>query len=101
MRRSPSPSWRRASSRRAYGCERVRGTAQPAALAQGLLLVPMAGLAIGLVQTTAEVAPTLGPEVAALVLASVAVFETLGPPIAAYALRLAGEAGRAAPPGPD
>lgn len=83
-----------------YACERLRGTPRPPALAQGLLLVPMAGLAIGLVQTTTEVAPTLGPEVAALVLASVAVFETLGPPIAAYALRLAGEAGRAAPPGP-
>lgn len=84
-----------------YGCERLLGTARPAALAQGLLLVPMAGLAIGLVQTTNEVAPTLGPEVAALVLASVAVFETLGPPIAAYALRLAGEAGRAPHSGAD
>lgn len=60
-------------------------------LARGLLLVPMAGLAIGLVQTTGHLMPELGAHVAAIVLASVAVFETFGPPIAAFALRLAGE----------
>jgi len=34
--------------------------------------------------------------VSAIVLAAVALFETIGPPIAAYALRLSGDAGRAA-----
>lgn len=64
-------------------------------LAAGLLLIPMAGLAIGLVQTTTQLAPELGSRVAAVVLAAVAVFETIGPPIAALALRVAGEAGKA------
>jgi len=58
-----------------------------------MLLIPMAGLAIGLVQTTNNLAPELGMQVAAIVLAAVAVFETIGPPIAAYALRMTGEAG--------
>jgi Kef-type K+ transport system membrane component KefB len=64
-------------------------------LASGMLLIPMAGLAIGLVQTITQLAPELGARVAAIVLAAVAVFETVGPPIAALALRLAGEAGQA------
>lgn len=64
-------------------------------LASGMLLIPMAGLAIGLVQTTTQLAPELGARVAAIVLAAVAVFETIGPPIAAQALRMAGEAGKA------
>jgi Kef-type K+ transport system membrane component KefB len=76
-----------------YGSQRAFGiTARPAA-AGGLLLVPMAGLAIGLVQTTTQLMPELGPKVAAIVLASVALFETIGPPLSAYAIRLAGEAG--------
>lgn len=64
-------------------------------LASGMLLIPMAGLAIGLVQTTTRLAPELGARVSAIVLAAVVVFETIGPPIAAFALRLAGEVGKA------
>jgi Kef-type K+ transport system membrane component KefB len=64
-------------------------------MAAGLLLVPMAGLAIGLVQTTAVLLPEVGAQVSAVVLAAVAVFETIGPPIATVALHLCGEAGRA------
>ncbi len=64
----------------------------------GLLLVPMAGLAIGLVQTTSDMVPALGSQIAAVVLGAVAVFETIGPPLAAFALRLTGEAREAVKP---
>ena len=62
-----------------------------------ILLVPLDPLAIGLVQTTGWLVPALADQVSAIVLAAVAVFETIGPPIAAFALRLSGDAGRAAP----
>jgi Kef-type K+ transport system membrane component KefB len=77
-----------------YGCGLVFKLPQRQALSTGLLLVPMAGLAIGLVQTTSALLPELGARVSALVLAAVAVFETIGPPIAALALRFSGDAGR-------
>ncbi|MCS7081254.1 MAG: cation:proton antiporter [Chloracidobacterium sp.] len=70
-------------------------TPLPQAVARGLLLIPMAGLAIGLTRATTELLPDRAADVAAVVLGAVAVFETIGPPIAAYAFRLAGEAGRA------
>ena len=57
----------------------------------GLLLLPMAGLAIGLVNTTVTLFPQHGAVVSSIVLAAVAVMETLGPPIAARALRLSGD----------
>lgn len=60
--------------------------------ASGLLLIPMAGLAIGLVQTSSGLFPAQAPTIAAIVLGAVTVFETLGPPIAAFAFRFAGEA---------
>jgi Kef-type K+ transport system membrane component KefB len=78
-----------------YGCGIVFGHSSRRAVSAGLLLVPMAGLAIGLVQTTISLMPELGARVAAIVLAAVALFETVGPPIAAFAMRLSGEAGRA------
>ena len=78
---------------RCLGVTRVQKRKQ--ALSTGLLLVPMAGLAIGLVQTTSGLTPVTGAQVSALVLTAVAVFETIGPPIAAMALRLSGDAGRA------
>jgi hypothetical protein len=68
------------------------GTPHRSATAAGLMLVPMAGLAIGLVQTTSLLMPELGGRVAAIVLAAVAIFETIGPPLVAFALRLCGEA---------
>lgn len=61
-------------------------------VARGLLLMPMAGLAIGLSQTAGELFPAHAASVHAIVLGAVAVFETIGPPIAAFALRFAGEA---------
>lgn len=63
------------------------------AASMGLLLMPMAGLAIGLVQTSERLFPVAAAPVTALVLAAVAVFEFLGPPIVGWAFRLAGEAG--------
>jgi Kef-type K+ transport system membrane component KefB len=84
-----------------YGCGLAFGVPQRQSLASGMLLIPMAGLAIGLVQTTTQLAPELGARVSAIVLAAVAVFETIGPPIAAFALKMAGEAGRATRPESD
>lgn len=78
-----------------YGCGLAFGTAHKSALAEGMLLVPMAGLAIGLVQTTSQLMPELGGRIAAVVLAAVAIFETIGPPLVALALRMTGEAGKA------
>ncbi len=75
-----------------YGVGVAFGTAHAAAAAAGLMLVPMAGLAIGLVQTTSLLMPELGARVAAIVLAAVAIFETIGPPLVTFALRLCGEA---------
>lgn len=81
-----------------YSCGRVFGQGHRPSLGAGLLLIPMAGLAIGLVQTTTQLAPELGARVAAVVLAAVALFETIGPPIAAFAMRFVGEAGKANQP---
>lgn len=77
-----------------YACGRRFGFTHRQSLSAGLLLVPMAGLAIGLVQTTSGLMPELGAQVSAVVLAAVAVFETVGPPLAAFALRYVGEAGQ-------
>lgn len=57
----------------------------------GLLLIPMAGLAIGLVQSSSQLVPQHAAVISAIVLGAVTVFETIGPPIASYAFRLAGE----------
>jgi|GEM_PF-5073636 len=70
-----------------------RRPARPA-LASGVLLIPMAGLAIGLAQTSAGLTPEHAAVITAIVLGAVTVFETIGPPLAALAFRLAGEAGQ-------
>ncbi|MGQ9896612.1 MAG: cation:proton antiporter [Acidobacteriota bacterium] len=67
------------------------------AMARGLLLIPMAGMAIGLTHTTAELFPDKASSVAAIVLGAVAVFESIGPPLAIYAFNLAGEASQEQP----
>ncbi len=68
-------------------------TGSPArqAATTGLLLIPMAGLAIGLVNTTVQLFPTDGAVVASVVLAAVAILETIGPPIATRALLWSGD----------
>lgn len=82
-----------------WGAVFAVGTAfrQPVAQAgtTGLLLIPMAGLAIGLVNTTESLFPQSAAMVSAIVLASVAIFETIGPPVAALAFKMAGEVGQA------
>lgn len=75
-----------------YGLLRWQGIAPQPAAASGLLLVPMAGLAIGLAQTADQLFALDAEALLALVLTAVAILETIGPPIAAYAFRLAGEA---------
>lgn len=62
-------------------------------ISNGMLLIPMAGLAIGLVHTSSQLFPQHAATIAAIVLGAVTIFETIGPPIASYAFRLAGEYG--------
>ncbi len=62
--------------------------------ARGLLLLPMAGLAIGLVQTTENFIPSISAQVAALIFATVAVLETFGPPLTKVAFEIADETGK-------
>ncbi|MDD2918149.1 cation:proton antiporter [Rhodoferax sp.] len=57
----------------------------------GLLLIPMAGLAIGLADTTLTLFQQQGAVVSSVILAAVAVLETIGPPISAKALRWSGD----------
>ena len=59
----------------------------------GLILLPMAGMAIGLANNVSMQFPALGAQVASIVLAAVAVFETIGPPVVAQALHWAKEVG--------
>lgn len=77
-----------------FAAGRVVNVEPRQSVAISLLLVPMAGMAIGLVGTTLQLAPHVGEQVATLVFATVAIFETIGPFFAAYALKLVGEAGR-------
>jgi len=58
----------------------------------GLVLLPMAGMAIGLANTTTAQFPYSGSVVASVVFAAVAIFETLGPPVVARALYWSGDA---------
>lgn len=67
-----------------------------AAVSTGLLLIPMAGLAIGLVQTTSQLFPQEIATVSALVLGAVAIFETIGPLVATWAFKHSGETGKKA-----
>ena len=60
-------------------------------ISSGLLLIPMAGLAIGLAQTSSTLFPQHAATVTAIVLGAVTVFESIGPPIAAFAFKYAGE----------
>lgn len=66
-----------------------------ASAATGMLLVPMAGLAIGLAQTSSGLSSDHAAVISAVVLGAVTLFETIGPPLAAFAFRFAGEAGQA------
>lgn len=76
-----------------FGMARWHGVAPRPAAATGLLLIPMAGLAIGLAQTADTLFALEAAQLNALVFAIVAILETIGPPIAGWAFRLAGEVG--------
>src|SRR3990167_8108277 len=67
------------------------GAPKRQATTTGLLLIPMAGLAIGLADTTLTLFQMEGAVVSSVVLAAVAILETVGPPISAKALRLSGD----------
>jgi Kef-type K+ transport system membrane component KefB len=74
-----------------FAMMRYAGMAPRPAAMLGLTLTPMAGLAIGLSQMTADLYPQFGRELQVLVLAAVAILETIGPITAEFALRHAGE----------
>jgi Kef-type K+ transport system membrane component KefB len=76
-----------------FGMARWHGLQTKQAAASGLLLVPMAGLAIGLAQTADTLFALEAVQLNAIVLTTVAILETIGPPIAAWAFKLAGESG--------
>ena len=61
----------------------------------GLTLVPMAGLAIGLSETTAGLYPDFARELSAIILGSVAILETIGPILTEFALKRSGEVDQA------
>jgi len=70
---------------------RLLGASNRQAATTGLLLIPMAGLAIGLANTTLTLFQQQGAVVSSVILAAVAVLETVGPPISAKALRWSGD----------
>ena len=70
---------------------RLLGASNRQAATTGLLLVPMAGLANGLADTTLSLFQLQGAVVCSVILAAVAVLETVGPPISAKALRWSGD----------
>jgi Kef-type K+ transport system membrane component KefB len=72
----------------------ARGVAAGQSFAVSLMLLPLAGMAIGLVAMTNAMAPVVGQTVSTLVFAMVAVFEAIGPFAVTYALRSSGEAGK-------
>ncbi|MEW6165426.1 MAG: cation:proton antiporter [Pseudomonadota bacterium] len=77
-----------------FAMSRWQGSAPRPAAATGLLLLPMAGLAIGLAQTADTLFALQAAQLNVLILAAVAILETLGPPVAAWAFKFAGEAGK-------
>lgn len=67
------------------------------AAATSLLIIPMAGMAIGLATTLNKLLPGTGAQVSALVFGMVAIFETIGPFAATRAFIMCGEAGQNRP----
>lgn len=63
---------------------------QKAGLAS-LTLMPMAGMAIGLTQSTSAMYPQFATTITAIVLGAIAILETLGPIATEYALKRSGE----------
>jgi Kef-type K+ transport system membrane component KefB len=57
----------------------------------GMTMIPMAGLAIGIVNQTTEMYPEFGAQLGTIILAAVAILETIGPIATEFALKRAGE----------
>ena len=57
-----------------------------------IALLPMSGLAVGMVRDTSELSAAFGDELGGILLAAVALSELLGPLATQFALRRAGEA---------
>lgn len=57
----------------------------------GLMLLPMAGMAIGLAQSAASLYPEFARSLSALVLGAISILETIGPIATEYALKRSGE----------
>ncbi|MBL8639852.1 MAG: peptidase [Alphaproteobacteria bacterium] len=74
-----------------FAAKKALGYTRAQASATGMLLMPMAGMAIGLLQTANSLVPSVGAQLAVLVFSAVAVLETIGPPIAKYAFKLCEE----------
>ena len=75
---------------------RVHGVSAGDGALAGLTLVPMAGMAIGLVQSTELLYPVFAAPLSAIVLGAVAVLETIGPVATEFALKRVGEVDAAA-----
>jgi len=58
----------------------------------GIALIPMAGMAIGLTDTTMRYYPEIGYQLNVVILSAIFVFETTGPLLTEYAILKAGEA---------
>lgn len=70
---------------------RHHGLSHTQSYALALTLLPMAGMAIGLVNTTIDVSSSFAELLSAIILASVAIIEVITPLITMFALKKAGE----------
>lgn len=59
--------------------------------ALGLTLIPMASMAIGLVNTTSDISGEFARPVVTMIFAAIAILETIGPIVTVFALKMAGE----------
>lgn len=60
-------------------------------IALSLTLMPMASMAVGLINTTLSLSGDLAASIAAMLFASIAILETIGPIVTVCALRMTGE----------
>lgn len=74
-----------------FAASRLTGLSSAQAGGLSLALVPMAGMAIGLVQTTAGLYPAFAGKLSAIVLGAVVILETIGPIATVFGLKMAGE----------
>jgi hypothetical protein len=73
-------------------CTHFSGVRAGAAGLITLALMPMSGVALAVVQGTAELYPEFGAKLGAIMLAAVLILELIGPIAVQFALRRAGEA---------